>query len=870
MSFKQVGSRVNFPEMEERILQFWKDNDIFKKSVDQREGAPLFILYEGPPTANGRPGIHHVLARVFKDLIPRYKTMKGFQAPRKGGWDTHGLPVEIEVEKKLGITNKPEIEQYGIAKFNELCRASVFEYVQEWESLTDRIGFWVDMKNAYVTYDNSYIESNWWILKQLWDKGLVFQGYKTTPHCPRCGTSLSSHEVALGYKDDTVDPSITIKLELDPEASAGNPALSKLVADGVSTSLLVWTTTPWTLPGNVAVAVNQEAEYVVVETPDGERLVVAAALLEANVPGDKREVGRVRGAELVGLRYRPLFQPSEWGITVQQMTPVAQGAAAGLQPMTLEPGERLSNPVVAGDFVSLEDGTGMVHIAPAFGEDDFETGKTLGLRFIQPVDLAGKMTFGSDDLPIKGVFVKQADPLITRHLQARGRMQKVGTITHTYPFCWRCDTPLLYYVKTSWYIRTTARKAELLANNRQINWHPEHIRDGRFGDWLNNNVDWALSRERYWGTPLPIWRCGSCENTECVAGLADLRSRPGYEGPQGDIDLHRPYVDEPTIACADCGGRMRRVPELMDVWFDSGAMPISQWHYPYENQDTFQKWFPADYICEAVDQTRGWFYSLHAISTLLFDAPTYQNVICLGLILDEKGEKMSKSKGNVVNPWDVLNANGADALRWYLYTATPPGNARRFSNDLVGETLRRFLMTLWNTYSFFSIYASIDGWTPSQTPVEGRSELDRWAISRLNQVVRDVTVDLDGYNPTDAGRTIQAFVDDLSNWYVRRSRRRFWKSENDQDKAAAYATLYECLVTVTKLLAPFTPFVAEELYQNLVVAVDPAAPQSVHLANYPEADEALIDESLMAGTDLVMRLASLGRSARSKAQLKVR
>ncbi|MBI4498127.1 MAG: isoleucine--tRNA ligase, partial [Chloroflexi bacterium] len=824
-------------------------------------------------------------------LIPRYKTLRGFQAPRKGGWDTHGLPVELEVERALGITSKPEIEQYGIAAFNARCRESVFGYLEDWRLMTDRIAFWVDMDEAYITFRNDYIESCWWILKQLWDQGLLYQGYKTTPHCPRCGTSLSSHEVALGYQDDAVDPSIFFKLELDAEASAGHLALERLrLSEGVPTYLLVWTTTPWTLPGNVAAALNTEADYVLVEVeqPRRQRYVLAEALLMATLREDYQVLARFQGRDLEGMRYQPLYPPYDWGNPVFQMEPVPPGGAAVLSARPQRDGERLSYPVITGDFVSLEDGTGIVHIAPAFGEDDFEIGKEKGLLFIQPVDLAGAMTFGSPGLPIKGKFVKEADPLIIRELDSRGLMERSETITHTYPFCWRCDTPLLYYVKTSWYARTTAKKDRLIAGNRQINWYPEYIKEGRFGNWLENNVDWALSRERYWGTPLPIWRCEGCGEYECIGSVAELQGKPGYQGPAGAFDLHRPAVDEPTFTCPQCGGTMRRIPELIDVWFDSGAMPVAQWHYPFEHQETFKDWFPADYICEAVDQTRGWFYSLHAISTLLFDEPCYRNVICLGLILDAKGEKMSKSRGNVVDPWEVLRTHGADALRWYLFTATRPGEARRFSVDLVGETVRKFLMTLWNTYSFFTIYASIDGWTPTSAESKVRSAelgqtgglstprsapstpLDRWVLSRLHQLVQEVTADLDGYDPTNAGRKVQAFVDELSNWYVRRSRRRFWKSENDADKAAAYATLYECLVTLAKLLAPFTPFVAEELYQNLVRAVDPSAPESVHLCDYPVADPSRIDPELMEDTELVMALASLGRSARSKAGIKVR
>ncbi|MBI2865435.1 MAG: isoleucine--tRNA ligase [Chloroflexi bacterium] len=843
--FKQVNSRVSFPKMEKEILSFWNDRQIFAQSLKSREKGPLFAFYEGPPTANGSPGIHHVLARVFKDVILRYRTMKGYYVPRKGGWDTHGLPVELEVEKELGFSGKQEIESYGIAPFNAKCKDSVFRYVKEWEDLTERIAFWVDMKDAYVTFYNSYVESGWWIVKQLWDKGLVFLGYKVTPHCPRCGTSLSSHEVALGYKDDTDDPSVYVKFEL-----YGEPPVGVDGSKDVRAFFLVWTTTPWTLPGNVALAVHPDEEYVLVElaSPEGERgiaerLILAKDLLGAAVKGEYTTVATLRGRDLVGTRYVPLF--------------------------TFVPIDVPAHRVVAGDFVSMEDGTGIVHIAPGYGEIDLEVGRAENLPVVQTVDLRGQMT----DLPasFSGLFVKDADPLIIEDLAQRGLMYRSERIVHTYPFCWRCDTPLLYYAKTSWYIRTTALKERLLANNEKINWYPEHIKRGRFGDWLENNVDWAISRERYWGTPLPIWRCADCGELECMGSVKELEERSGRSDLAASLDLHRPYVDEVTFACGKCGGTMYRVSEVMDCWFDSGAMPVSQWHYPFDNKETFQRMFPADYICEAVDQTRGWFYSLHALSTLLFDEQAYKNVICLGHILDAKGEKMSKSKGNVVSPWEVIDLHGADATRWYLFTATPPGNPRRFSLDLVGEAVRKFLLTFWNTYSFFVIYANIDKFDPKAVGQNLQlAELDRWILSELHQLIQDADASLDGYEPTAAGRAIETFVDNLSNWYVRRSRRRFWKSESDAEKLAAYATLYECLVTVAKLLAPFTPFIADELYRNLVGSVDAAAPESVHLAGFPAANPALIDQQLMSDVQLVMKMVSFGRAARSKANLKVR
>ncbi|MSQ26589.1 MAG: isoleucine--tRNA ligase [Dehalococcoidia bacterium] len=877
--FKAVNSKVNFPALEEGVLAFWKQHDIFRKSVAQREGSPPFIMFEGPPTANGMPGIHHVLARVFKDVIPRYKTMQGFQAPRKGGWDTHGLPVELEVERELGLASKREIEEYGIERFNQKCRESVFRYVKEWENLTDRIGFWIDIPNAYVTFRNDYIETGWWIIKQLWDKGLVYLGNRTTPHCPRCGTSLSSHEVALGYNDETVDPSVYVKFRLAAHPGGGrhpgNPEVDRLLsAPETPATIMAWTTTPWTLPGNTALAVAPEADYVVADTATG-RVVLARTLAEQALKGEEYTIaGTVKGSDLVGHRYHPLFDPVEMGFQVQRF-----GGAGSVELTNYQhpDGEALTYPVVAGEFVLMDDGTGVVHIAPAFGADDFELGKSEGLFFVQHVDLKGEIQPCPKEFA--GMFVKQADPLIMRDLRERGLVHRVGTITHTYPFCWRCNTPLLYYVKTSWYIRTTMVKQQLVDGNARIHWYPAHIREGRFGDWLDNNVDWAISRERYWGTPLPVWQCERCGAHECIGGRAELAAKPGVRGLPDGLDLHRPFVDAVLFDCTACGAPMRRVSEVLDAWFDSGAMPYAQWHYPFENQETFKTWFPADYICEGVDQTRGWFYTLHALATLLHaaapesvgDSIAYQHVISLGHILDGKGEKMSKSKGNVVDPWSVLNNHGADALRWYLYTASPAGNPRRFSVDLVGESLRKFLLTLWNTYSFFVTYANIDGYDP--TTADGPlpySDLDRWIRSELHTLVEEVTTALEAYNPTDAGRRIQEFVDGLSNWYVRRSRRRFWKSENDGDKFAAYDTLYTCLTTLSKLLAPFTPFVAEELYQNLVRSVDANALESVHLTQFPEPDYAEVDETLNRDTKLVMRMVSLGRAARSKAAVKVR
>ncbi len=867
--YRAVSSKVSFPDLERRILAFWRERGVFEESVKRRRGRRLFVLYDGPPTANASPGIHHALARVFKDLFPRYKTMKGFYAPRRAGWDTHGLPVELEVENALGLRSKPDIEAYGVAEFNSRCRQNVMRYVKDWEELTDRIGFWIDMWHPYVTFENDYIETCWWIIKQLWDKDLVYQGYKVTPHCPRCETSLSSHEVALGYKDDTVDPSVYIKFRLIPEAVTGTsledlmPRLSSKPA-----FLLAWTTTPWTLPGNTALAVAPAAEYSVLEG-DSEYLILAADLVKRVMLDDYLETGVVKGREIDGMRYEPLFNPHNFGVERQRFCGRDVEAGQGrLDVAEAEPG--LAYPVIAADFVSLDDGTGIVHIAPSFGEVDYQEGEARGLCFVRDyVDQRGMIR---GQYAFSDRFVKEADPLILDDLEARGLLYRRETVEHTYPFCWRCSTPLLYYAKPSWYIKTTACKERLVSGNEEINWHPEYIKYGRFGDWLNNNVDWAVSRERYWGTPLPIWRCTGCGHEECVGGMADLKGKEGVEGADSLDDMHRPFVDDVTFACSECAGRMQRVPEVLDCWFDSGAMPVAQWHYPFEHADVLEDGrFPADYICEAVDQTRGWFYSLHAISILLFGEPCYRNVICLGHILDATGEKMSKSKGNVVTPYEVLDATGADALRWYMYTSSPPGNVRRFSKELVEEVVRKFMLTLWNTYSFFVTYAKIDGFNPRTAGSPGdMSDLDRWVLSELNKLVRDVTTSLDTYDPTTAGRRIEDFVDDLSNWYIRRSRKRFWKSENDDDKLAAYSALYACLYTLVKLLAPFTPFVAEEMYQNLVRSIDEGAPESVHLTDYPEADSDAIDERLSADVRLIMEVSSMGRSARSRANIKVR
>jgi len=823
--FKEVPTQVSFPQLEEKILRFWKRADIFAKSLKQREDAPRYVFYEGPPTANGLPHVGHVLTRVIKDLFPRYKTMKGYYVLRKGGWDCHGLPVEIEVEKELGFSGKQAIEEYGIERFNQRCRESVFRYVEEWTRLSERIAFWIDLEHPYITLTNDYIESVWWILKQLWDRDLLYQGYKVVPYCPRCGTPLSDHEVAQGYKE-TEDPSLYVKIPLRDEEG---------------TYFLVWTTTPWTLPGNVALAVHPDIEYVVVQQDD-EKLILAKELLSEALEGDYQILKIMRGKDLLRTHYLPLY--------------------------TFLPVEQDYCYVVPGEFVTTTEGTGIVHIAPAFGADDLEVGREYDLPILHTVNLRGN--FIEAVTPWRGLFVKEADPLIVEDLRQRGLLYRIRTYKHTYPFCWRCDTPLLYYAKTTWYVQTTKVKDRLVANNQLINWRPQHIRDGRFGNWLANNIDWALGRERYWGTPLPVWECQDCGFRECIGSISELEQRTGRN--LKNLDLHRPYVDAVVFKCPECRGKMHRVPEVIDAWFDSGSMPVAQWHYPFENQELFQQQFPADFISEAVDQTRGWFYTLHAIATLLFDQPCYKNVIVLGLILDAQGRKMSKSDKNVVDPWEVISAHGADAMRWYLITAAPPWNERRFSVELTGKVARRFMRTLWNTYSFLVTYANIDGFQPGNDPIPlaKRSPLDRWIVSELNHTIATVTTFLDDYDPTGAARRIERFVDDLSNWYVRRSRRRFWKSEHDEDKIAAYETLYECLVTTAKLLAPFTPFIAEELYQNLVRSVDPSAPESVHLARYPEADTSALDEELMNDTRLIMQLVRLGHAARNSAGIKVR
>ncbi len=859
--FRKVSSKANFPRIEQDILRFWKEQGISDKSVEARRGNQHYVFYEGPPTANGSPGIHHVLSRLFKDIICRYKTMKGYHVPRKAGWDTHGLPVELEVESSLGFSNKAQIEQYGVAQFNQKCRESVFNYIKEWEAMTERIGHWLDMKHPYTTLDNGYIESCWWIVKKLWDKGLIYQGYKVTPHCPRCGTSLSSHEVALGYRDDAEDPSVYIKFKLFiPSLLKRDSGLRSILKPAALSEkpayFLAWTTTPWTLPGNTALAVAPGAKYSVMEG-EQDYLILAMQLTGRVKLEGYKEAGVILGEDLAHLQYEPLFNPHDFGVHRVSLPSL----------YVQEARKDLTYPVISADFVSLEEGTGIVHIAPAFGEVDFDAGMDRGLDFVQPVDLEGKVT---GTYLFAGKFVKDADPLILDDLKSHDLLYLSERIIHTYPFCWRCETPLLYYAKKAWYIRTTAAKDRLISGNAGINWYPSHIKYGRFGDWLENNVDWAFSRERYWGTPLNIWCCSSCGNYECVGSVDELKAMPNLRGLDEPLDLHRPFVDRITFNCSRCGDDMRRIPEVIDCWFDSGAMPIAQWHYPFENRDKFEQNFPADFICEAVDQTRGWFYSLHAISTLLFEQPCFKNVICLGHVVDAQGEKMSKAKGNVIDPWTVVNDYGADVLRWYLLASVPAENIHRFSTQMVAETMRKVLLTLWNTYSFFVLYANIDRFVPQPSVLATFAELDNWIISELNRLVAEVTKALDSYDPTSAARYIQSFIDDLSNWYVRRSRRRFWKSENDADKLAAYTTLYQCLVTLSQLLAPFIPFISEELYQNLVCSINPEAKESVHLTDFPVADKAKINDKLDSDVRLAMKIASLGRAARAKVGIKVR
>lgn len=818
--FKKVDSAMDFPRMEEEILEVWREEKIFEKSVDRRKKGPGFVFYEGPPTANGLPHPGHVLTRAMKDVVLRYKTMKGFYVPRKAGWDTHGLPVELEVEKELGISGKPQIEEYGVEEFVQRCKESVFKYESEWRRMTERLGFWIDMDDPYVTFHDQYIESVWWAVKTIWDKGLMYHGYKVVPYCPRCGTALSSHEVAQGYKE-VEETSIFVRFKVKGEENV---------------SLLAWTTTPWTLPSNVALAVSADYDYAYVER-DGETLILAKDLVEARVKGDYRIVRVVKGSELVGMEYVPLY--------------------------TYENPEAPAYMVVEGDFVTLSEGTGIVHIAPAFGEDDMRVAQNNGLPIIQLVDSQGRFDDRARDW--SGMFVKDADPLIVQDLKVRGLLFEEMDYTHSYPYCWRCDTPLLYYARGSWFIRMSDLREQLLANNAKISWYPEYIRDGRFGNFLENAIDWAVSRERYWGTPLPIWVCEECGHEHVVGSVEELKSMA--KSLPDRLELHRPYIDQAVLACPECGGDSKRVPEVMDCWFDSGSMPFAQWHYPFENAQAFSAAFPADFITEAVDQTRGWFYTLLSISTLLFDRPPFENCVVLGLVLDEAGLKMSKSKGNVVDVWKLFDDHGADAVRWYLYTVNAPWNPTRFYEDGVIEAKRKFMGTLWNVYAFYVLYANIDEFDPSQYHVapEDRSVIDRWLLSKLSGLVGEVTEAMDCYDITAAARRIEQFVDDLSNWYVRRCRRRYWASEMTVDKQAAYLTLHETLITIAKLIAPFTPFLAEEIFTNL----EPGS-GSVHMQDYPKADEWARDVDLERQMDLARQVVFLGRAARNEVNIKNR
>jgi isoleucyl-tRNA synthetase len=832
--YRPVGPKVDFPTLEKEILAFWKGARIFEKSLEAASGRPEWVFYEGPPTANGKPGIHHVEARAFKDIYPRFKTMTGYFVPRKGGWDCHGLPVELEVEKEIGTRTKRDIEEFGIAEFNRLCRESVTRYVDDWERLTERIGFWIDLSQAYWTMDTEYIESVWWSLKQLHGDGLLYEAHRSVAYCPRCGTSLSDHEVAMGYAT-VEDPSVYVKF---PVREASHPDL-----DGAA--LVAWTTTPWTLVSNIGLAVAGDQPYVLVEV-DGERLVVAEHLKDAVFGQDAKAAWTFDGNTLVGTHYEAPF-PTQGGDDVHR--------------------------VVAADFVGMDEGTGIVHIAPGFGAEDLELGRREGWPVYRPIDDFGKFT---DETPVeyvRGKAVKEADPEITEDLRGRGLLLRAETYEHTYPLCWRCDTPLLYMARTSWYVRTTARKERLLEVNESVNWYPDHIKHGRYGDWLENNVDWALSRERYWGTPLPVWRCANRHVT--VVGSLDELSKLAGRDVTG-IDPHRPSIDEVEIGCPECGTEARRVPEVIDAWYDSGAMPFAQWDYHPElgrGIEEKERRFPADFVCEGVDQTRGWFYSMMAEGTLLFDGPAYRHCVVLGLLLDKQGRKMSKRFGNVVDPWTVIDRQGADALRWFMYTGGSPWSARRVYEEALDEVVRHFMLTLWNVYSFFVTYANADDFELSLHDIElkDREPLDRWALSQLADTVRVARDGLERYDATGAGRRIAQFVDDLSNWYVRRSRRRFWdpaQTESGAPKWSAYLTLHECLVTLARLLAPFTPFVAEELWRNLASGSD--APESVHLAEYPAPDAAAADPELDRAMRLARHVVSLGRTIRNQAQMKVR
>ena len=835
--YEKVSSNMDFVTREKAVLDFWKENHIFEKSIEERKGCPTYTFYDGPPTANGKPHIGHVLTRVIKDMIPRYRTMKGYMVPRKAGWDTHGLPVELEVEKLLGINGKEQIEKYGLEPFIKLCKESVWKYKGMWEDFSGTVGFWADMDNPYVTYHNDYIESVWWSLKEIWNKGLLYKGFKIVPYCPRCGTPLSSHEVAQGYK-----------------AVKERSAVVRFKVKGEDAYFLAWTTTPWTLPSNCALCVNPDETYCKVKAADGYTYYMAKALLDTVLGslGDKENgvepyeiIESYVGKELEGKEYEPLFK--------------CAGEAAEKQ-------NKKAHFVTADSYVTMSDGTGIVHIAPAFGEDDARIGRTYDLPFIQFVDGKGNMT---EETPYAGKFVKDADPLVLTDLDKEGKLFSAPKFEHDYPFCWRCDTPLIYYARESWFIKMTAVKDNLVKNNNTVNWIPESIGKGRFGDWLENIQDWGISRNRYWGTPLNIWEC-SCGHRHSIGSIAELKELS--DNCPDDIELHRPFIDDVTIKCEKCGGEMKRVPEVIDCWYDSGAMPFAQHHYPFENKEVFEQQFPAEFISEAVDQTRGWFYSLLAISTLLFDKSPYKNVIVLGLVQDENGQKMSKSKGNAVDPFDALSTYGADAIRWYFYTNSAPWLPNRFHGKAVVEGQRKFMGTLWNTYAFYILYANIDEFNPTEHTLDYSklSIMDKWLLSRLNTLIDTVDGYLGDYAIPEAARALQSFVDDMSNWYVRRGRERFWAQGLEQDKINAYMTLYTALETVVKLAAPMIPFMTDDIYRNLVCSVNPSAPESVHLCDYPVSNPAFVDKELEASMDEVLNIVVLGRAARNSANIKNR
>ena len=823
--YKKVSTDMNFVEREKQVEKFWEDNQIFEKSMKVREGNPSYVFYDGPPTANGKPHIGHVETRVIKDMIPRYRTMKGYQVPRKAGWDTHGLPVELEVEKKLGLDGKDQIEKYGVEPFIEQCKESVWKYEGMWEDFSHTVGFWADMKNPYVTYHNDYIESEWWALKEIWKKGLLYEGHKIVPYCPRCGTPLSSHEVAQGYKD--------VK-----ERSA----VVRFKVKGEDAYILAWTTTPWTLPSNVALCVNPDEDYVKV-TSKGYTYYMAAALVDT-VLGEGAEIlEHYQGKDLEFKEYEPLFPYAEKRI-----------------------GNKKAYYVVCDTYVTLTDGTGVVHIAPAFGEDDSKVGHRYDLPFVQLVNEKGEMT---EETPWAGTFCKKADMAVLQALEDKDLLFDAPLFEHSYPHCWRCDTPLIYYARETWFIRMTAVKEDLIRNNNTINWIPESIGKGRFGDWLTNVQDWGLSRNRYWGTPLNIWQC-SCGHMHAIGSKEELK-KMSPDCPD-NIELHRPFIDQVHVTCPKCGKPMTRVPEVIDCWFDSGSMPFAQYHYPFENKEVFEKNFPADFISEAVDQTRGWFYSLLAISTLLFDKAPYKNVIVLGHIQDKDGQKMSKSKGNAVDPMDALRQHGADAIRWYFYSNSAPWLPNRFHDDAVKEGRSKFMGTLWNTYAFYVLYANIDNFNPMEHTLdyEKLSVMDKWILSKLNSTIQTCDSSLENYKIPETAKALQEFVDDLSNWYVRRSRERYWAKGMEQDKVNAYMTLYTCLTEIAKAAAPMIPFMTEEIYQNIVVKVDPSAPESIHLCDYPKANEAHVDKELEADMDLVLKVVVLGRACRNSGNMKNR